>query len=339
MNPRVEILSGDPMKFRNFADTGEPVSEIGLGAWQLGADWGDLNDASAERILAQAVDSGVTFFDTADVYGSGLSETRIGRFIKSRANKLFIATKLGRFPEPGGPDNFSLKQFRLHTENSLRRLGVDALDLTQVHCLPTEVLQQGDLFEWLRTLKKEGKIKRFGLSVESMEEAGICLKQEGVSSLQIIFNIFRQKPITELFDQAKARGVALIVRLPLASGLLSGKFESGSAFPDNDHRNYNRDGDQFNVGETFAGIPFETGVRLADELKPLVPEGMTLAQMALRWVLDFDAVTLAIPGATTPEQAKSNCSASDLAPLSANLRQKLKAFYETQSARFIRGKY
>ena len=327
------------MKFRNFSGWGEPVSEIGLGAWQLGADWGDLDDALAERILAQAVDSGVTFFDTADVYGKGLSETRIGRFIKSHSSKLFIATKLGRFPEPGGDKNVSLKHFRLHTENSLRRLGVDALDLTQVHCLPTELLKQGDLFEWLRTLKKEGKIKRFGLSVESMEEAGICLEQEGVSSLQIIFNVFRQKPITELFDQAKAKGVALIVRLPLASGLLSGKFKSRSTFPDNDHRNYNQNGDRFNAGETFAGIPFAKGVALTDALKLLLPKEMTLAQMALRWVLDFKAVTVAIPGATTPEQAKSNCSASDLSPLPGELHRQLQAFYETQAQPFIRGKY
>lgn len=327
------------MRFRNFDDEGEPVSEIGLGTWQLGADWGNLDDPTAERILAQAVDSGVTFFDTADVYGQGLSETRIGRFIKSHANKLFIATKLGRFPEPGGNKNFSLAQFRLHTENSLKRLGVDALDLTQVHCLPTELLKQGDLFEWLRTLKKEGKIKRFGLSVESMEEAGICLKQEGVSSLQIIFNIFRQKPIAELFDQAKAQGVKLIVRLPLASGLLSGKFKPQFTFPDNDHRNYNQNGDQFNVGETFAGIPFSKGVELTNTLKPLIPEGMTLAQMALRWVLDFDAVTVAIPGATTPEQAKINCSASELQPLTAKLHQKLQGFYETEAQPLIRGKY
>jgi aryl-alcohol dehydrogenase-like predicted oxidoreductase len=332
-------FSGGHMKFRNFGGDGEPVSEIGLGTWQLGADWGDLNDEDAERILAQAVDSGITFFDTADVYGKGLSETRIGRFIKSHADKFFIATKLGRFPEPGGEKNYSLKQFRLHTENSLKRLEVDALDLTQVHCLPTELLRQGDLFEWLRTLKKEGKIKRFGLSVESMEEAGICLEQEGVSSLQIIFNIFRQKPITELFDQAKTKGVALIVRLPLASGLLSGKFNSRSTFPENDHRNYNQNGDQFNVGETFAGLPFSKGVEMTDALKPLIPEGMTLAQMALRWVLDFDAVTVAIPGATTPEQAKLNCSASDLPPLPTELHQQLRGFYETQALPFIRGKY
>jgi len=327
------------MRFRNFDDEGEPVSEIGLGTWQLGADWGNLDDPEAERILAQAVDRGVTFFDTADVYGTGLSETRIGRFIKSRADKLFIATKLGRFPQPGGQANHSLQQFRLHTENSLGRLGVDALDLTQVHCLPTELLKQGEVFEWLRTLKKAGKIKRFGLSVESMEEALICLGQEGVSSLQIIFNVFRQKPITELFDQAKAKGVALIVRLPLASGLLSGKFKPSSTFPDNDHRNYNQDGDQFNVGETFAGIPFSKGVELSDALKPFIPEGMTLAQMALRWVLDFEAVTVAIPGATTPEQAKLNCSASDLSPLPAELHRRLQAFYETEARPFIRGKY
>ncbi|MDA0691391.1 MAG: aldo/keto reductase [Nitrospinae bacterium] len=327
------------MKYRNFSGQGTPVSEVGLGTWQLGADWGNLDDKTAKCILNEAVDSGVTFLDTADVYGKGLSETRIGRFIKAHNGKIFIATKLGRFPEPGGIENFSLKQFRQHTENSLRRLGVEALDLTQVHCLPTEVLQQGDLFEWLRILKQEGKIKHFGLSVESMEEALICLDQEGVSSLQIIFNIFRQKPITALFDQAQAKDVSLIIRLPLASGLLSGKFKTGTTFPENDHRNYNSNGEQFNVGETFAGIPFAQGVELADELKSQVPEGMTLAQMALRWVLDFDAVTVMIPGATTPEQVRANGSVSDLAPLPKELHRKLKEFYETRSAPLIRGKY
>jgi aryl-alcohol dehydrogenase-like predicted oxidoreductase len=327
------------MKYRNFSGQGTPVSEVGLGTWQLGADWGNLDDKTAKCILNEAVDSGVTFLDTADVYGKGLSETRIGRFIKAHNGKIFIATKLGRFPEPGGIENFSLKQFRQHTENSLRRLGVEALDLTQVHCLPTEVLQQGDLFEWLRILKQEGKIKHFGLSVESMEEALICLDQEGVSSLQIIFNIFRQKPITALFDQAQAKDVSLIIRLPLASGLLSGKFKTGTTFPENDHRNYNSNGEQFNVGETFAGIPFAQGVELADELKSQVPEGMTLAQMALRWVLDFDAVTVMIPGATTPEQVRANGSVSDLGPLPKELHRKLKEFYETRSAPLIRGKY
>ncbi|GJL77032.1 MAG: oxidoreductase [Nitrospinaceae bacterium] len=327
------------MKYRTFAD-GEPsVSEVGLGTWQLGADWGDVDDKTAERILGQAVDCGVNFFDTADVYGKGLSETRIRRFIKAYAGNLFVATKLGRFPEPGGAENVSLTQFRLHTENSLKRLGVEALDLTQVHCLPTEVLKQGDLFEWLRLLKKEGKIKNFGLSVESMEEALICLEQEGVSSLQIIFNIFRQKPITALFDRAKAQNVSLIIRLPLASGLLSGKFLANAIFPENDHRNYNRNGEQFNVGETFSGIPFSKGVELSDDLKSLVPEGITLAQMAMRWILDFDAVTVVIPGATTPEQVETNCSASDLAPLSEELHRKLKEFYENRSAPLIRGKY
>lgn len=327
------------MKYRKFYGAGPSVSEVGLGTWQLGADWGDMDDKTADRILAQAVDSGVTFFDTADVYGEGLSETRISRFLKTHSDKIFVATKLGRFPEPGGPENFSLKQFRLHTENSLRRLGVDALDLTQVHCLPTEILRQGDLFEWLRVLKQAGKIKNFGLSVESIEEALICLQQEGVSSLQIIFNIFRQKPITALFDRAKAKGVSLVIRLPLASGLLSGKFQSDAAFPENDHRNYNRNGDRFNVGETFAGIPFSKGVELSNEIKSLVPEGMTLAQMALRWVLDFDAVTVAIPGATSPEQALANCSASDLNPLPKDLHRKLRTFYQTRSAPLIRGKY
>ena len=200
---------------------------------------------------------------------------------------------LAGFPRPGWPNNFTQEQFRKHTENSLKRLGIETLDLTQVHCPPTELLQQGELFNWLRTLKQEGKIKQFGLSVESIEEAQICLQQEGVASLQIIFNIFRQKAITSIFKDAQEKQVAIIVRLPLASGLLSGKMNEGSRFAESDHRNFNRDGQKFNVGETFSGLPFEKGLQLVDGLKKFAPEN--LSQFALRWILDFEAVSVVIP--------------------------------------------
>jgi aryl-alcohol dehydrogenase-like predicted oxidoreductase len=328
------------MKQREFGRSGVAVSEIGLGTWQLGgADWGEIDEATALRTLAAAVDSGVTIFDTADVYGAGRSESLIGRFLKSSAEKIFVATKLGRFPEPGWPDNFSLESFRAHTEGSLRRLGVEALDLQQLHCLPTELMRRGEVFDWLRRLRQEGKIKNFGASVESMDEALLCLEEEGLGALQIIFNIFRQKPITELFEKAAARRVALLVRLPLASGVLAGKFTRESRFAVQDHRNYNRDGQAFNVGETFAGLPFEKAVELADELKPLVPEGLSMAEMALRWILDFAAVSSIIPGATSPAQATANATASDLAPLRPELHAKLRSFYEAQVAQEIRGPY
>lgn len=327
------------MKLRSFGRTGERVGEVGLGTWQLGgSDWGEVDEQPALETLRAAAEGGVNFFDTADVYGLGRSEELIGKFLRETSGRFFVATKLGRFPEPGWPGNFSLKSIRAHTEASLRRLGVEALDLTQLHCIPTDVLREGEVFEWLRTLKREGKIRHYGVSVETNEEALICLGQEDLASLQIIFNIFRQKPI-EFFDEAKRKGVALIVRLPLASGLLSGKFTKETQFAPTDHRSYNRDGQSFNVGETFGGLPFEKGVELADALKAWMPEGMTLAQMALRWILDFDAVTVVIPGARNPSQARANLAPSQLSPLGPELHARLADFYRARVAEHIRGPY
>ena len=298
-----------------------------------------MSEEEALAILNAAVGSGVTFFDTADVYGGGRSEELIGKFLKQTGVPIFVATKLGRAGDPGGMENYTRSAVRAHTEASMRRLGVNTLDLTQLHCIPQSVLEDGKIFEWLRELRQEGKIKRFGASVEFMEEAKICLAQEGLASLQIIFNIFRQKPIAEIFDQAEQQGVALMVRLPLASGLLSGKYRKDTQFAPQDHRTYNRDGQAFNVGETFAGLPFERGVELADALKPLVPEGMTMAQMAQRWCLDFTAVTAIIPGAKSPAMAKSNAEVSALSPLPKALHEQLTHFYREQVADYIRGPY
>ncbi len=330
------------MKQRKFGRADDMVSEVGLGTWQIGGSWGEVSEEESLAVLRAAVEKGVNFFDTADVYGDGRSETLIGRFwreSKSRHDQVFVATKLGRSSTPGWPANFTLEAMRAHTEASLQRLGIETLDLTQLHCVPTDVLQQGEVFDSLRVLQDEGKIKRFGVSVETVEEALLCLQQEGLSSLQIIFNIFRQKPIDELFDAAKAKGVALIVRLPLASGLLSGKFTRDTQFAPEDHRNFNRDGQAFNVGETFAGLPFEKGVELADAIKPMAPAAMTPAQMALRWILDFDAVSTVIPGARNTQQVEANVSASELPPLSDALHQQLRAFYREQVAAHIRGPY
>ncbi len=328
------------MHSRFFSNGTVPVSEVGLGCWQLGGgDWGPVSDDEALATLRGALDSGVSFLDTADVYGGGRSESVIGRFLKTTGDRPFVATKLGRGKPPEGVESFSPAALRAATEASLQRLGVDALDLTQLHCLPTETLREGHVFDTLRALQSEGKIVRFGASVESMEEAHLCLAQPGLASLQIIFNIFRQKPITTLFDAAKEQGVALIVRLPLASGLLSGKYTHDTQFAASDHRTYNRDGAAFNVGETFAGLPFETGVSIADQIKPLVPPGMTMAQMALRWCLDFDAVTTLIPGAKGAEMAQANSAASDLPPLSPDLHAALTRLYDDQIAGAIRGPY
>lgn len=327
------------MNARTFGKTGIRVSEMGLGCWQLGgADWGNLEDKTALDILSAAVEAGVDFFDTADVYGNGRSETLIGRFLKERQPKVFVATKLGRSASLY-PDKYTEAGVRSATEASLKRLGVSALDLTQLHCIPIAETRRGDVFEWLRRLQSEGKIRHFGASVESMEEALLCLEQPGLASLQIIFNLFRQKPIATLFPRAKEKGVAIIVRLPLASGLLSGKLTRQSNFPQNDHRNYNRDGQFFNVGETFAGLPFEKGVELADALKPLVPNSLTMAQMAQRWILDYDAVTVVIPGASRPDQAGANAAVSNLPPLGPKLHETLQSFYEREVAAHIRGPY
>jgi aryl-alcohol dehydrogenase-like predicted oxidoreductase len=327
------------MKTRAFGKTGRSVGEVGLGTWQLGANWGKVTDAEALATLRAAWDAGSTFFDTADVYGMGRSESLIGQFRRETKATPYIATKLGRFSPPGWPENFSRAGIRQHTESSLRRLGVDALDLTQLHCIPFEVLRRGEVFEHLRELRREGKIRDFGVSVESMEEADFCVRQEGVAALQIIFNIFRQKPAQTLFAAAKQNGVALIVRLPLASGLLAGKFTPTSTFPADDHRNFNRDGQQFNVGETFAGLTLAKGVELAEQVRPLVPAGWTMADFALRWCLDFDAVSVLIPGARNPDQARGNARASSLPPLSADTHSRLVTLHRDQVAPHIRGPY
>lgn len=315
------------------------MGEVGLGTWQLGANWGQVSDADALATLRAAWEAGSTFFDTADVYGMGRSETLIGRFRREAKVAPYIATKLGRFSPPGWPENFSRAGIRQHTEASLRRLGVDVLDLTQLHCIPFEILRRGEVFEHLRELRREGKIRDFGVSVESMAEADFCVRQEGVAALQIIFNIFRQKPAETLFPEAKQRGVALIVRLPLASGLLAGKFTAASTFPADDHRNFNRDGQQFNVGETFAGLTLAKGVELAEHLRPLVPAGWSMADFALRWCLDFDAVSVLIPGARNPAQALGNARASQLPRLSAATHDRLAALHRDQVAAHIRGPY
>ncbi len=326
------------MRLRSFGGDPVPVSEVGLGCWQIGGDqWGEVPDADALATLRAAVEAGTTFLDTADIYGSGRSEELIGRFRRERPGQLFIATKLGKSSDPGGMENFSPTVMRRHTEGSLRRLGVESLDLTQLHCTPLEVLERGDVFDTLRKLKEEGKIRRFGASVESTAEARACLKQEGLASLQIIFNMFRQTPVSTLFEEAQAKGVAIIVRLPLASGLLAGKYTPGTTFAATDHRTYNRNGEKFNVGETFAGLPFEKGLELTEKLKKLLPPGYTLPLAALRWCLDFPAVTVIIPGARNPSQAKKNAEASGVPALPADCHEKLRRFYRDEVKPAVRG--
>jgi aryl-alcohol dehydrogenase-like predicted oxidoreductase len=325
------------MKKRLFGNSTQAVSEIGLGCWQLGGgDWGAIADADAFRILDEAVDRGITFIDTADVYGAGRSEQLIGDFLRQRRPDVFVASKAGRRNYPGP---YSKKILKSQIQESLLRLKLDTLDLLQLHCIPGDVMVQGDVFDWLRDFQSEGLIRHFGASVESMDEALSILDQDGLTSLQIIFNIFRQKPISTLFELASAKGLGLIVRLPLASGLLAGKFSVDSTFPESDHRHYNRDGACFNVGETFAGLPFAKGLEFAEAIRPLVPAGMSMAQFAQRWILDHPAVSTVITGASRPEQVADNAAVSELPSLAPDIHAGLFELYRDRVHGQIRGVY
>ncbi|WP_370480089.1 aldo/keto reductase [Tamlana flava] len=328
------------MKKRILGEKGFKVSEVGLGCWQLGADWGEaISKDRAFDILDEAVNNGITFFDTADVYGNGKSETLIGEFLKTCDAHIRVATKFGRAGN-AYPDKYSKHVLRRTVEGSLQRLQVNALDLLQLHCIPTQYLKDGEVFNWLRDLQTEGLIKHFGASVETVEEGLICMKQEGLLSLQVIFNIFRQKLVSELLPQAKEKEVGIIVRLPLASGLLTGKFDAETKFPENDHRNFNKDGESFNVGETFAGLPFKKGLELVETIKKdILPDDLTMVQLALRWILDHDAVSTIIPGASSPKQVIGNAVVSNLEHLSPQIHEQLKKLYETQVHQHIRGGY
>ncbi|MFI1743216.1 aldo/keto reductase [Thalassobellus sediminis] len=328
------------MNSRKLGNNGFNVSEVGLGCWQLGADWGqDISKEIAFSILNEAVKNGITFFDTADVYGDGKSETLIGEFLKTCDTPIRVATKFGRTGD-AYPDKYSKAVLRNAVEGSLKRLGVDALDLLQLHCIPTQYLIDGDIFNWLRELQQEGLIKHFGASVETVEEGLICIEQEGLLSLQVIFNVFRQKLVTELFPKAKEKGVGIIVRLPLASGLLSGKFSADTTFPENDHRNYNRNGDAFNVGETFAGLPFEKGLEFVETIKKdILPSNLSMVQLALRWLLDHDAVSVIIPGASSTNQVISNAEVSNIDAMSSETHEALIQLYKSAIHNEIRGAY
>ena len=325
------------MNTRSLGRNGYAVGEIGLGCWQLGgSEFGPLAETTAHEILSSAKNSGTNFFDTANVYGNGRSESLIGAFLKKHGEGITVASKTGREVYP---DGYSRENLRKSTLESIERLGVQNLDLLQLHCVPHSILLDGAVFDWLRELKEDGLIQNFGASVESVEEALTCLQHTDLVSLQVIFNPFRQKLIDELFPRAEELGVGIIVRLPLASGLLSGKFTTETVFGEDDHRNFNRDGAHFNVGETFAGIPFDTGLKLADHLRSLVPEGMTMAQMSLRWILDFSAVSVIIPGASSSAQATENACVTKLPPLSSDLHLALRQFYREEVHQYIRGAY
>ncbi|MCC5928039.1 MAG: aldo/keto reductase [Cyclobacteriaceae bacterium] len=327
------------VEFRKFKS--ENISEIGLGTWQLGSsDWGDLNRETAFEILESFYNSGGNFIDTADVYGMGNSEKTIGSYIKESGNIFFIATKLGRrHDSPNGwPQNFEIDAMRRFTEESLNHLGIDQIYLQQLHCIPFDVLKKKAVFDHLRKLQEDKLIKYWGVSVETTEEALFCLEQEGIAAIQIIFNLFRQHVAEELFSKAREKNVALIIRVPLASGLLSGKFDEDTKFSTQDHRNYNANGEAFNVGETFSGIPFDRGLKLIPKIVEIMPQG-NLAVLALRWILDHDAVSTVIPGASSPKQVKSNMSASEMANLPEEVHIKLRSLYDNEIKNFIRGPF
>lgn len=327
------------MNYRNFKNT--QVAEVGLGTWQLGsADWGNVDEEQALQILQSYVDAGGNLIDTADVYGMGVSEKLIGKFLKAQTTPIYVATKLGRRSDgPNGwPQNFTYDLMRKQVEDSLNHLGQSHLFLEQLHCIPTEEMRAGKVFNYLRHLKDEGLILNWGASVETSEEALICLEQEGLASLQIIFNLFRQHVADEIFEKAAAKDVAIIVRVPLASGLLTGKFKENTKFGEKDHRNFNADGEAFNAGETFSGIEFNKGVKLSEEIKKLLPDER-MAPWAIRWILDHPQVTTVIPGASKVAQVKSNVEASSLQPLSKETHQQLRKLYDAKINSSIRGHY
>lgn len=327
------------MQYRSFKGT--KISEVGLGTWQLGsADWGVVDDKEAFAILKAFTTNGGNFIDTADVYGMGISEKVIGRFKKTINDQLYVATKLGRRSDNGfgGLQNFTYDGMKKQVESSLENLDIPQLFLEQLHCIPPEELRKGNVFKHLRKLQDEKYISHWGVSVETSEEALICLEQEGISSLQIIFNLFRQHVADEVFAKAKDRDVAIIVRVPLASGLLTGKFSENTTFGKKDHRNFNANGEAFNAGETFSGIEFSKGIELTYEMAALLPPE-DLAQLAIRWILDHKEVTTVIPGASKVSQAESNIAASDLQPLPEEMHRKLRALYNEKIKPVIRGHY
>ncbi|WP_226086063.1 aldo/keto reductase [Mesobacillus sp. S13] len=327
------------MKYRELGNTGIKISEVSFGTWAIGGSWGKTNDEEALRSLEYAIEQGVNFFDTADVYGDGHSEELLAKATKGKEDQVYIATKFCRQGDIFDPQNYSYETVRSYCEDSLRRLNREAIDLYQIHCPATEILRDGSVFEVLDRLQEEGKIRHYGVSVETVEEGLISLENPNVKSLQIIFNMFRQKPLETLIPQAYQKGVGLLVRLPLASGLLTGKFTAGHVFEEDDHRHFNENGEAFNVGETFAGLGFKKGVELADQLKWIAEERQSMASAALRWILDQKEITCIIPGFKNINQVKDNLGTLETKPFTEEELQTIQRFYQENVKDFIRGPY
>ena len=318
------------MNYRTLGRTGWKISEISFGAWAIGGSWGDVSDAESLAALHAALDGGVNFFDTADVYGDGRSERLFAKLKKERKEKFYIATKAGRRLPKQTVEGYSRKNLTAWVNRSLKNLNTDTIDLLQLHCPHTEVFYRPEVFGILDDLVKAGKLRHYGVSVEKVEEALKAIEFPNVQSVQIIFNIFRQRPAELFFAEAQKRKVGILARVPLASGMLSGKISAASKFAKDDHRNFNRHGAAFDRGETFSGVDFDTGLRAVGQLKKLVPPNASLAKMALRWILEFPAVTCAIPGAKRPTQVFENIAASDLPPLSKATLKKISALYDSE---------
>lgn len=316
------------MKYRTLGKTGMKISEVSFGAWAIGgADWGETDDNVSLKALHAAYDSGVNFYDTADVYGMGRSEKLIARFKKEIDGEIFVATKAGRKLSPHVGEGYNAKNIQGFIEDSLKNLETDSLDLLQLHCPPTEVYYNPVMFDFLDRMKKEGKLKNYGVSVEKVEEALKAIEYPGVSTVQIIFNMFRHRPSQLFFKEAGKKDVGIIVRVPLASGMLSGKMNKNSRFAETDHRHFNREGAAFDKGETFSGVDYSAGLEAVEELKGLKPDGMTMAQFALKWILMHPEVSCIIPGGKTDEQVAQNSGASDLPDLSTEIMQKVEKIY------------
>ncbi|MCU1593338.1 MAG: aldo/keto reductase [Frankiales bacterium] len=315
------------METRTLGRTDRPVTVIGLGCWQIGGGWGEVSEDDALDVLRAAVDAGVTFLDTADVYGDGRSERLVGRLLAEREG-LLVATKMGRRADPHVPEAFTLDAFRSWTDRSRSNLGVDVLDLVQLHCPPTPVFADDRVFDALDSLVAEERIKAYGVSVETCDEALTAIARPGLASVQIILNVLRRKPLEAVLPAAVKAGVGIIARVPLASGLLSGKYTAATTFAPDDHRSFNRNGEHFDQGETFSGVPYEVGLEAARRVAELTPEGVTTAQLALRWILDQPGVTTVIPGARNAEQARGNVAAADVAPLDEQVLEQLRELYD-----------
>lgn len=317
------------MQYRQLGKTGFNVSEISLGTWQLGGKWGsEFNSTNAESILAEAVDNGVNFIDTADVYSNRLSEKAVGEFVRKSSERIFVATKCGRFTNPHNNENYTTKALREYVEMSLKNTGLEVLDLIQLHCPPPEVYDRPEIFGLFERLKEEGKILNLGVSIEKVPEGLKAIQFDNVTTIQVIFNMFRPRPAALLFKEAAKNDVGIIVRVPLASGLLTGKFSKSTTFGADDHRAFNRNGEAFDKGETFSGIPYDKGLAAVEEIKSLFPNIENLAPLALRWILNFKEVSTIIPGASRVEQVQSNLSTFDLPAFTAEQMTTIERIYD-----------